>query len=150
MGNNTLPSDIAPIFEFLFEEYGFSIIQQNEYPETFGNWYADIESRDLRLRLGLDRDQAFLNIGSPLNTNNTFDLSIIIALIDGADPLEICDMYDFSDFRVLALIFKKHYTEIANLFKSENLVITETSLANLREERTLRMFPTLFVKNDDG
>ena len=91
-----------------------------------------------------------INIGSPLNTNNTFDLSIIIALIDGADPLEICDMYDFSDFRVLALIFKKHYTEIANLFKSENLVITETSLANLREERTLRMFPTLFVKNDDG
>lgn len=124
---------VKKIFSYLFENYGFRLIEKAE-SESFGNSYAVIESDDFRLQFIIDRGQSFVEISPYSEPREWFDLNIMRAYILGTDSLQIESPEELSEF------LKCNYKKIKDLFSSDNILTTVAQLKQLEKDRARRMF----------
>jgi hypothetical protein len=52
-------------FAYLTEDYGFSIIKKEYFPEIFGNFIVRLKKDDVQMIVSKDRDQVFVDFSMP-------------------------------------------------------------------------------------
>lgn len=119
------------------QDHDFSAIELRD-SDSFGNSIAIFESKNVRLRAILDKNQLCIEIGSINEPEVWYDLQLISLMLKSSSSEPISDPKEQVNFLV------NNYSGISYLFSDENLIITKNELNTLKKERTLRMFPHLF------
>lgn len=128
---------IKELFPFLFEEYGFQLIEFEKF-ESFGDVLVTIKSEDFRLRFVRDRGQTFVEIGPSVGFKEWFDLNVVRMLIQGIDDTKSDDIIKLQNF------LKQDYLKIKELFSQENYLKTEEHLRKVQNELAKKNFPGWF------
>ncbi len=123
---------------YLFQQYGFSVIHQEYYPEHSGNALVVLQSRDERLRFIYERGQVFVDAGpltAPENWSSTtphqwFDLVTLTAFLsNGQDHWQYGTGEVDAQLQKLSAKFKPYADRIFDLFRPANFARTQTELA---------------------
>ncbi len=139
-------------FRYLIEGCGFSLIHEEYHPEAYGNSMVVLEGHDCRVRVLLERDQVFVDIGpiwapevwSTTASDLWFDLGTITAyLTGGADSWEY-QLPDTSLDRAarvdqqlvrLAGRFRPYVESACRLMRKDAFERSRAELVSFRERR---------------
>jgi hypothetical protein len=135
--NNRALNMIKTWLGSFLQDHDFSAIELRD-SDSFGNSIAIFESKNVRLRAILDKNQLCIEIGSINEPEVWYDLQLISLMLKSSSSEPISDPKEQVNFLV------NNYSGISYLFSDENLIITKNELNTLKKERTLRMFPHLF------
>jgi len=140
-------------FCYLVQDYGFSVIHEEYYPESYGNAIVVLQSKDCRVRVLLEREQVLVEVGplwapedwSSHASDLWFDLTDITAfLTQGTDRWE----YYFPDtsldhaYRIdrqlirLAGILRPYCGRVFRLFRPEVFQQKQEELVRFRKQQT--------------
>ena len=145
-------------FRFLIDDYQFSVIEERYYPDAFGDCLVLMQSRDCRVRVGLDRSVVFISVGSLAaadldSPSSWFDLMIVTAFVTQGSQQEplVYELPDDSldpaaktDWQLsrLSKILRPNWENILQLFshdvfekKQQELVDFERKLVKERLEK---------------
>lgn len=139
-------------FSYLFDDYGFSVIHEEHYPEYYGNAAVVLQSDSCRIRVLLDREQVLVEAG-PLSAPEEwsshapdfwFGLTYITAfLTQGVDqwgyqyPDTSLDLSSRIDRQMVRLASKlrAYCDQIIKLFRPEAFEITQEDLLEFQEQQ---------------
>ncbi len=71
---------------WLFDDLGFSIVEDDYRPDAFGNSFVTLESTILRLRFVRDRGQVWADVGSPTDPKTWWHLLFVLEAVLGKRP----------------------------------------------------------------
>jgi hypothetical protein len=139
-------------FSYLMDDFGFSVIHEEYYPQSFGNALVVLESKDCRIRVLLEKEQVLVDVG-PLSAPEEwsshapdywFGLTYVTALLaPEAEPMA----YQFPDTSLdrnaridrqlvrLAGILRPYCDQIARRFCPESFQSTQEELLQLQEKQ---------------
>jgi hypothetical protein len=124
----------------LLEKHGFSLLEEREEPEHFGNGFAKFGSPSILLRIARDRGDILVNIAkNGSETERWHKLE---------DVLKICapgmEKRKFSDHSSIRSALSKHLEAIEDRFSKFQIVSTEESLEAIEKEASEAVVARIF------
>lgn len=119
---------IKPRFDFLLER-GFRLLDAKREPQSFGNFFIDLESDDFLFRLVSDRGEKHSLIASHSDPRDWHDVSLIRSLILKTHPLDPVSLDEEAEF------IRSNYDAIKDIFSDGKFTATSLSLRRLGTER---------------
>lgn len=118
MKQHTFAERVKKHFNYLIDDYGFSVVAEKYDPEAFGNSLVDFQSRTTAVRVLLDKGQVLIDI-RPLTDpqSSWFNLASVVEFLapEADEPVYIFpeswdDYYDMIDWQVsrVARVLRKY------------------------------------------
>lgn len=126
---------------YLFDTLGFALVEETFDQDSFGNSTAVLESRDLRLRFVRDRGQVFADIGSMVEPELWWDITLIVPLLGSRQP----EQPEVSEVERLATYIRDNYQSLIKLFSRDRFYGTKLKLERLRKDRSEQIFKSFPV-----
>lgn len=144
---------IEHYFQYLINDYGFSVIAKEVYP-NFDNAEMILQSNGCRIRVLRERGQVFVDVGPLPPRNNWYDLATLIAyLTRGANTWEykIPDHGDYEykvEWQVMRLadILRPYCAQICKLFHKGIMEQTCTELKEFMDQQFRKKWGQYIVK----
>jgi hypothetical protein len=125
-------------FPYLDGANGFTLVEDQYYPDHFGNEVVVLESSDLRLRFTKDRCDVSVEIGSWAETEQWYPLSdvvdIIVRRVGGGEQN---GPYDFN---FLGSWLGTHLHRVRDSFSGSQYKAMKESLGQLAQARVKDLF----------
>ncbi len=126
--NRPILQEVTDHLPWLFEEFGFRVIEDGFEPQIFGNSFVTLASPFLRVRLVRDRGQVAAEVAACCDPTVWWDLEHVCELISGRSVEPGFDLLH------LAVLLRNHLPELSNHL-GPNYAETKCELERLAEER---------------
>jgi hypothetical protein len=127
----------------LLEKHGFSLLEEKEEPEHFGNAFAKFSSPSIFLRIAKDRGDILVNIAkNGLETERWHKLEDVLKIC--APGIEKPKLADVSTIRIA---LSRHLEAIEDRFSKFKIGSTEESLEVIEKEESEAMALRIFGRN---
>ncbi|MDP4724407.1 MAG: hypothetical protein NWS31_08905 [Crocinitomicaceae bacterium] len=128
MKNETL------LHDFL-KSNGFTPIE-NDSSQFFGDHFDIYSNGEISIRFGSSKALKTIDVAHHLDSNQWFDLALIMALIN--DEQDLSKVTTVNQFKVF---LEKHLLKICELFNAQNYNSTKEKIEVLEHKRVKQMFP---------
>lgn len=118
---------------FLYKKLGFRFIDSLYSPESFGNAYLDLATKDMKVRFTLDRNQLLFDF-QPKGVKEWYSVDIVRNLI--TNELVFHGIMDQEN----AEFIKANFTKIQELFSEPMLNESKKRMKKLEAIRSKQMF----------
>ncbi len=135
--NSNVLEEVKPLFSFLFENHGFSLLEAYDSP-SFGDSLVVLTSIDFRIRFIRDKGQIFIDIGPTSKTDKWYDLDLVKTIVDGNLGEQAPELEDF------AVFLENNYITVKGLLVDEKFEEMERAIKQLQDFRAQQLFPKLF------
>jgi len=124
------------IFDFLIS-IGFKPIENDASP-FFGDYFEVYSNGEISIKLGNSKSFQTVDVTNHLNSNQWFDLALIMAVIQNEQDLT--KVITVTQFKVF---LETHLLEICELLNAQNYDLTKKKIEILEHKRVQQMFPNL-------
>lgn len=152
MNQSSFARQIIYRFGYLFDDYGFSVVHEEDHSQSGHNAIVVLESPDCRIRVLQEREQILVDVGPLIAPEDWstpapdlwFGLTYVTGFLsDGYDQWE----YEYPDTSVdhdsrvdrqlirLAHILLPYCSQIVRLFRSENFAQIQRDLLAYQERQ---------------
>lgn len=111
---------------------------ENDSSQFFGDHFDIYSNGEISIRFGNSKSLKTIDVSHPLDSNQWFDLALIIALIN--DEQDLSKVTTVNQFKVF---LEKHLLKICELFNAQNYNSTKEKIEVLEHKRVKQMFPDI-------
>lgn len=144
---------------YLFDEFSFTQIHAETYPQDYHNSLVVLQSHQCRARILLEKGQVSIEFGSldsPINwsvhaPDQWFDVSDIIGYLNQRSlqpEIELInripDLSFVEQLRILSISLHSHIVDIVHIFTTEMFATEQSYLMGFRRKRTNQWLESLY------